>query len=141
MVGNVRLTWTQSDVTGTTIRRLARRADEDVELTLELDGGGERTIEDDEVVRLDRRSLARFHFRPAAEVEIGVNGKAVRIRRGWRDGAEIKAAAITQGVDIKANFTLSEDLPDGRSKIIGDDDRVRIRCGEQFLAVDDHDDS
>ena len=70
-----------------------------------------------------------------------MNTKPVEIRRGWHTGLEVKAAAIEQGVKIELTFTLSEDLPGGGSKLIGDEDPVRIKGGEQFLAVDDHDDS
>jgi hypothetical protein len=70
-----------------------------------------------------------------------VNNNAVKIRHGWRTGLEIKTAAIDQGVKIQLSFTVSEDLPDGTSKLVGDSDRVWIKGGEQFLAIDDHDDS
>jgi hypothetical protein len=141
MIEDLRFTWTQTRMTGLTIKRLARRAGDDLELWLERPAEPDRPIEDDDEVELGRPGLEHFRLRPAREVEITVNTKAVKIRRGRRTGAEIKAAAIAQRVEIKPSFTLSQDLPDGGSKLIGDDDSVTIKGGEMFLAIDDHDDS
>ncbi len=140
VISGVRLTWTQSVVTGWTVKSLARKPDSDLEVVLEREDDSPIVIGDEEEVRLNRPGLARFHLRPPSEVTIEVNGQSVKIRRGRRTGAEIKAAAIDQGVKILATFTLSEDLPDG-SRLIGDTDHVRIKGGEEFLAIDDHDDS
>jgi hypothetical protein len=140
VIGGVRLTWTQTLVTGRTVKHLARQPDSDLEVMLEREDEAPRLIGDEEEVNLGRPGLERFHLRLPVEVVIGVNGHDVKIRRGRRTGAEIKAAAIAQGVKIQLSFTLSEDLPGG-SKLIGDTDHVRIKGGEQFLAIDDHDDS
>jgi hypothetical protein len=140
VIGGVRLTWTQTLVTGRTVKHLARRQDSDLEVMLEREDESPRLIGDEEEVHLGRPGLERFHLRLPAEVIIGVNGHDVAIRRGRRTGEEIKVAAIAQGVKIQLTFTLSEDLP-GSSKLIGDADHVRIKGGEQFLAIDDHDDS
>lgn len=141
VIDEVRLTWTQTAVTGLTIKHLARRAGEEIDVWLEREGEPDKLIEDDEVVHLGRHGLERFRLRSVREVEIKVNTNPVMIQRGWRTGSAIKAAAIAQGVDIKTCFTLSEELPDGGSKLIGDVDPVHIKGGEQFLAIDDHDDS
>jgi Multiubiquitin len=142
VIGGVRLTWTQAVIKGLTVKRLARRDDPDLEVVLEREDQEPRVIDDEEEIQLSRPGLERLHLRKRTLVTITVNVKhQVEISRGWHTGAEIKAAAIAQGVDIKANFTLSEDLPNGGSKIIGDSDRVHIKGGEAFLAIDDHDDS
>lgn len=140
VIEGVRLTWTQPVITGRTVKLLARRPDADVEVMLERKDEAPVFIDDDAEVNLSHRGLERFYLRLPVEVEIMVNTKAVSIRRGWRTGAEIKAAAIAQGVAIQASFTLSEDLPHS-SKLIGDNDHVRIKGGEKFMAIDDHDDS
>jgi hypothetical protein len=142
VIGGVRLTWTQANVTGLIIKRLARRDDPDLEVVLERDDQAPLIIDDEEEVQLSRPGLERFHLRKRTLVTITVNVKhQVDITRGWHTGTEIKAAAIAQRVEIKMSFTLSEDLPNGSSKIIGDTDRVHIKGGEAFLAIDDHDDS
>lgn len=56
-------------------------------------------------------------------------------------GAEIKAAAIDQGVAIQPNFVLQQELPNGTSKIIGDNDVVRLRERVRFTAIAPDDNS
>lgn len=56
-------------------------------------------------------------------------------------GAEIKAAAIEQGVLIQQNFVLQEELPNGTSKIVGDGDEVRLREHLRFTAIAPDDNS
>lgn len=141
VIGGVRLTWTQGLITGWTVKQLARQPDTDLLVVMERGEEPERIIRDDEEVRIGRPGLERFHLRLPVDVEIKVNNNAVKIRHGWRTGLEVKTAAIDQGVKIQLSFTLSEDLPDGTSKLVGDTDRVWIKGGEQFLAIDDHDDS
>jgi hypothetical protein len=141
MIGDVRLTWTQEVITGQTVKQLARQPGTDLLVVMERGEETPRIIRDDEEVRIGRPGLERFHLRAPVDVEIKVNNNDVKIRHGWRTGLEIKTAAINQGVKIQLSFTLSEDLPDGTSKLVGDSDRVWIKAGEQFLAIDDHDDS
>ena len=115
---------------------------DDTDLFLERPDAPEKLIENEDEVELGHRGVEHFRTRPARIVEITVNvTHKVKIQRGVRTGAEIKAAAISQGVPIKESFTLSQELPDGGSKVIGNDDPVRIKGGEEFLAIDDHDDS
>jgi hypothetical protein len=141
VIGGVRLTWTQELITGWTVKQLARQPDTDLLVVMERGEEPESIIRDDEEVRIGRPGLERFHLRLPVDVEIKVNNNSVKIRHGWRTGLEVKTAAINQGVKIQLSFTLSEDLPDGTSKLVGDTDRVWIKGGEQFLAIDDHDDS
>ncbi len=56
-------------------------------------------------------------------------------------GAEIKAAAIKQGVLIQSNFVLQEELPNGTSKIVGDNDDVQLREHLRFTAIAPDDNS
>jgi len=140
-IGGVRLTWTQEVITGWTVKQLARQLDRGLLVVMERGEEPPRIIRDDEEIRIGRPGLERFHLRLAADVDISVNNNGVKLCQGWRTGLEIKAAAMKQGVKIQLTFTLSEDPPDGTSKLIGDSDRVWIKGGEQFLAIDDHDDS
>jgi len=141
VINDIRVTWTQRLPTGETLKRLARVPIEKTDLFLARAGEPEKLIENDDKVDLGHHGVEHFRTRPAKIVEITVNNRKVEIRRGVHTGAEIKAAAIAQGVPIKESFTLSEELPDGGSRIIGNDDPVRIKGGEAFLAIDDHDDS
>lgn len=75
------------------------------------------------------------------EVTITVNEQPVKLHGGTATGAQIKAAAISQGVHIQQNFVLQEELPNGTSKIIGDDDPVHLRKHLRFTALAPDDNS
>jgi len=55
-------------------------------------------------------------------------------------GAEIKAAAIAQGVNIRADFPLFE-VHGNRLKPIGDNETIGIHPNQQFRAVTPDDNS
>ncbi|EWM15308.1 multiubiquitin domain-containing protein [Kutzneria sp. 744] len=74
-------------------------------------------------------------------VEIRVNKKPVDIKGPRVTGLEIKQAAIAQGVQIELDFVLSEELPSGESKVIGDADVVTVTKHSTFTAVADDDNS
>ena len=71
---------------------------------------------------------------------ITVNNRPAKITGHHHTGSEIKAAAIASGVPIKSDFVLSEELSHGRSRIVGDDQRIRVEVGACFEAIpnDDH---
>ena len=75
------------------------------------------------------------------KVEIEVNGNKVEMLEGPASGLEIKQAAIEQGVGIKANFVLQQEMPNGTGKVIGDDDKVVIREHLSFTAIEPDDNS
>lgn len=74
-------------------------------------------------------------------VSIEVNGGPVKIEGPRVTGAEIKAAAIAQGVPIRSDFQLSEELGERRTRVVGDDDVVTIHEGSRFVAVAPDDNS
>ena len=98
-------------------------------------------IEDDDRVelRLGLRFVAQDVKRRT--VSVLVNEQPVKLHGRWATGAEIKAAAIDQGVRIQPNFVLQEELPNGTSKVIGDDDRVHLREHLRFTAIAPDDNS
>ena len=75
------------------------------------------------------------------EVTVSVNEQPVRLRGRTATGAEIKARAIEQGVRIQPNFILQEELPNGTSRIVGDNDEVRLREHLRFTAIAPDDNS
>ena len=75
------------------------------------------------------------------EVSVLVNEQAVALNGTTATGSEIKAAAISQGVSIQANFVLQEELPNGTSKVIGDTDEVHLRAHLRFTAIAPDDNS
>ena len=54
---------------------------------------------------------------------------------GPATGLEIKEAAIKQDVNIQVNFVLQVQLPNGSSKVIGDEDKVPLTEHLAFTAI------
>ena len=75
------------------------------------------------------------------KVEIEVNGNKVEMLEGPASGLEIKQEAIRQGVGIKENFVLQQEMPNGTGKVIGNDDKVVIREHLSFTAIEPDDNS
>ena len=74
-------------------------------------------------------------------VTIEVNGHKVEMSAGPSTGLEIKDAAIKYGVAIQPNFVLQLELPNGTSKVIGDNDKVDVRENLSFTAIAPDDNS
>src|SRR5438094_7067126 len=74
-------------------------------------------------------------------VTVSVNEQPVTLDGKTATGAQIKAAAIGQGVHIQPNFVLQEELPNGTSRVIGDNDEVRLREHLRFTAIAPDDNS
>jgi len=79
------------------------------------------------------------HTRP--EFEILVNEHEVVVRDHRMTGLEIKRAAIAQHVPIQLDFVLSEELPNGRFGVVGDDEVVTVNKHSKFHAVSPDDNS
>jgi hypothetical protein len=74
-------------------------------------------------------------------ITVTVNEQQVTLASRTVTGAEIKAAAIAQGVAIQPNFVLQEELPNGTSRIVGDADEVHWRAHLRFTAIAPDDNS
>jgi hypothetical protein len=77
----------------------------------------------------------------AKGIDIEVNGRAVQMTEKEATGAEIKRAAIAQGVAIQPNFMLQQELANGSSRVIGDTDEVRLHEKLSFTAIAPDDNS
>jgi len=75
------------------------------------------------------------------KVEIKVNSQKVETLDGPMSGLEIKEEAIRQGIGIKPNFVLQQEMPNGTAKIIGNDDKIIIRECPSFTAIEPDDNS
>lgn len=112
----------------------------DFDLHEELPDGGSRAISNEEHVRLHHH--LRFVAKPEShEVVVSVNEQPVKLDGKTATGAEIKAAAIKQGVHIQQNFVLQEELPNGMSRVVGDTDVVHLREHLRFTAIAPDDNS
>jgi hypothetical protein len=74
-------------------------------------------------------------------VTIEVNEHKVEMPDGPATGLEIKEAAIKQDVNIQANFVLQVQLPNGSSRVIGDEDKVPLTEHLAFTAIAPDDNS
>lgn len=74
-------------------------------------------------------------------VTIHVNNQPVELAGPSTSGLKIKQAAIAQGVTIQANFQLLEELGGGRTKVIGDNEEVKINPHSRFVAIAPDDNS
>ena len=68
-------------------------------------------------------------------VTIEVNDRKVEMPAGLATGREIKEAAIKHNVNIQLNFVLQVQLPNGSSKVVGDDDKVALTEHLAFTAI------
>ena len=78
---------------------------------------------------------------PGHEVTIFVNEQPVKLEGETATGSQIKAAAIAQGVHIEPNFGLQQELPNGTSRVIGDNETVHLREHLRFTAIRPDDNS
>jgi hypothetical protein len=74
-------------------------------------------------------------------VTVLVNEQPVEMQGKTATGAQIKAAAIAKGVPIQPNFVLQEELPNGTSRIVGDNDTIHLRAHLRFTAIAPDDNS
>ncbi|WP_322103928.1 multiubiquitin domain-containing protein [Paraburkholderia sp. J41] len=92
-----------------------------------------------EAVReLDEIEQHSDHHKP---VDIRVNNNPVTMPGRYATGLEIKEAAIRDGVDIKIDFVLFAELPDGKEKVVKDDQTVDLHHDKCFEAIDNDDHS
>jgi hypothetical protein len=75
------------------------------------------------------------------QVTVTVNNKPVVVEGPRVTGLEIKEAAIAQGVAIELDFLLSEERPNGETRIVGDADTVTVNQHSKFTAVAGDDNS
>ena len=68
-------------------------------------------------------------------VTIEVNDRKVKMPAEPATGLEIKEEAIKQDVNIQLNFVLQVQLPNGSSKVVGDDDKVALTEHLAFTAI------
>ena len=85
---------------------------------------------------MDEQSSAHGHG-----VQIKVNEQSVTLTGPKVTGVQIKEAAIAQGVNIGVDFQLSQELPNGRRQIVGDNDRITVNKNSVFDAVAGDDNS
>jgi hypothetical protein len=73
--------------------------------------------------------------------DILLNNKKVRLPKHRITGAEIKSAAIEQGVPIQADFLLWWERGGGREQQVGDHTTILVLDGARFTAIGGDDNS
>lgn len=73
--------------------------------------------------------------------DVLVNNQPVRLPKRRLTGAEIKAAAIAQGVQIDGGFQLWWERGNGREQQVGDGETITTKDGQNFTAVAPDDNS
>ena len=79
--------------------------------------------------------------RSTIDIHVTVNGRPVELHEKKVSGLQIKEAAIAQHVAIEPSFILQEELPNGHSRIVGDNDVIEVRDHERFTAIPNDDNS
>jgi len=110
-------------------------------LVVRVRGVKPREVRLDDVVDLTHPGTERFEAGERCEVTIKVNEQEVAIVGPRATGLEIKEAAIKAGVNIEADFVLSQEFSNGRTRNIGDHDVVVLVDGLCFGAVAPDDNS
>ncbi|MGB6433548.1 MAG: multiubiquitin domain-containing protein [Bradyrhizobium sp.] len=75
------------------------------------------------------------------KITVLVNEKRVVFDKEQQTGISIKQAAIVQGVAIQPDFVLSIERGGGKTELIGDDEVIKLRDGDRFLAIPNDDNS
>jgi hypothetical protein len=75
------------------------------------------------------------------EVVITVNERPVAVLGPKVTGLEIKQAAIAQRVPIRLDFLLYEELGNGRTRPVRDEDEVTVNKNSRFVAIANDDNS
>ena len=130
--------------TGASVKKAAIEQDvkikENSVLSIELGSGKTRLVGDDE--KIEVHGGARFlATENDVKIEIMVNEKPVVLEGTKQTGASVKKAAIEQDVKIKEDFVLSIELGGGKTRLVGDDEKIEVHDGERFLAIENDDNS
>jgi hypothetical protein len=70
-----------------------------------------------------------------------VNEQPVHMPDDHATGLEIKQHAIDAGVKIEIDFILVEELKNGRTQNVGNDDEIKLKGSSRFTANDGDDNS
>lgn len=134
--------WGAALISGATLKKLAEVDAATHSVYLEAKKVGDKLIDDNELVDLSNAGVERFYTRQETyEIEVMVNEWPVKLVGRKHNGLEIKQAAIKQGIQIKPDFLLSRERGPGRTELIGNDQIIKVRPGDKFIAIADDDNS
>jgi hypothetical protein len=79
--------------------------------------------------------------RKGPKITVIINNCPVVLHQHKLTGLEIKESAISLGLPIDIGFQLSVKHNHGRYEVVGDDEMIKVRADEEFLAVPPDDNS
>jgi hypothetical protein len=104
----------------------------------EVSGERTRPVRDEDVLEVSDET----RFLADEEVlTIHVNHRPVRVDGAHQSGLAIKQAAIQQGMKIQLDFILLEELGDGHTRRVKDDQTIEVSHHSRFDAIPDDDHS
>ena len=77
----------------------------------------------------------------AKDVVVTVNTRPVPLPDRSVTGLQIKQAAIAAGLPIDVGFVLLIDEHDGRDRVVGDDEAIKVNKNSTFTAIAPDDNS
>lgn len=113
---------------------------DDAEMFRDFESPNDELLHLGEAVRFEDGPVFRIRIKL---IRVTVNNDhTVEFHKRVVTGLEFKRTAIEQGVKIDEQFVLFRILPDGSlGPAIDDDERVVLKCGDQFRCLASHDDS
>lgn len=75
------------------------------------------------------------------QIQIVVNNKPILVTGAEQTGSQIKKAAVDQDVGIELDFILLAEEGAGKTKSIGDNDKIIIKPEDRFVAIANDDNS
>jgi predicted nuclease with TOPRIM domain len=129
---------------GNPVERLEEEAKELKSEAEQLEGEAEKLEKQTEKLedKAERLEEEAEDFEAKRPIEVLVNDKyKVSLLGNKQTGLSIKQAAIAQHVPIQLDFVLSIELGGGKTEIIGNDQPIKVKKGDRFLAIPDDDNS
>lgn len=139
---DVKQEWGGTFISEPTLKKLAGVDPGAHGVWLEVRNSEDKLLEPGEMADLSAPGVERFRVE-ILNIEIHVNDKAVNMVGRFHTGMEIKQAAKNQGVPIQLDFVLSVEHGAGhdQTRVVGDDEVVKISKHSRFCAIDNDDNS
>jgi hypothetical protein len=135
-VDGLSMEWPRKVASGLTIKRLAGKDNDEIELVLERADAPDKVIEDDDNVRLGAAGVEKFKTRPAkVQVKIIVNGRAKDWTKKKISFTELVAIAYPvppTGQCIVYTITYHQGPPNRPEGTLTEGESVRVRDGMVF---------
>lgn len=137
---DVRIEWGSSQISGRSLKLLAGVDPDEFAVLLDMTHSADREIGNDEFADLSGDGAERFKIE-LKPIRVEVNDMPVILDKKETNGLRIKEQAIAQHVSIQIGFQLIVERPGQPSKVVGDDEKIRVKTGMKFRAIPADDNS